>query len=99
MKVRVGCRIIGRGGSRAAGTCRRQWLADATLDARGRRGAGGGRRHHARERVIAYCGGGIAASALAFNLLRAGWTDIAVYDGSLDEWGRDPALPMETGPG
>lgn len=51
------------------------------------------------ERVIAYCGGGIAASQLAFNLLRAGWTDLAVYDGSLDEWGRDPALPMETGPG
>ena len=50
-------------------------------------------------RVIAYCGGGIAASNLAFNLLRAGWTDLAVYDGSLDEWGRDPALPMETGPG
>ncbi len=53
----------------------------------------------AREgRVIAYCGGGIAASNLAFNLLRAGWTDLAVYDGSLDEWGRDPALPMQTGP-
>ncbi|GGJ11764.1 sulfurtransferase [Neoroseomonas lacus] len=51
------------------------------------------------DRVIAYCGGGIAASNLAFNLLRAGWTDLAVYDGSLDEWGRDPALPMETGPG
>lgn len=51
------------------------------------------------QRVIAYCGGGIAASTLAFNLLRAGWTDLAVYDGSLDEWGRDPALPMETGPG
>ena len=51
------------------------------------------------DRVIAYCGGGIAASNLAFNLLRAGWRDIAVYDGSLDEWGRDASLPMETGPG
>ncbi|HWT09094.1 MAG TPA: rhodanese-like domain-containing protein, partial [Roseomonas sp.] len=51
------------------------------------------------DRVIAYCGGGIAASNLAFNLLRSGWDDIAVYDGSLDEWGRDPALPMATGPG
>lgn len=50
------------------------------------------------QRVIAYCGGGIAASNLAFNLMRAGWTDLAVYDGSLDEWGRDAALPMETGP-
>lgn len=51
------------------------------------------------QRVIAYCGGGIAACNLAFNLLRAGWTDLAVYDASLDEWGRDPSLPMETGPG
>ena len=50
------------------------------------------------QRVIAYCGGGIAASNLAFNLLRAGWDDVAVYDGSLDEWGRDAGLPMETGP-
>ncbi len=50
------------------------------------------------QRVVAYCGGGIAASNLVFNLMRAGWTDLAVYDGSLDEWGRDASLPMETGP-
>ncbi|BDG73601.1 sulfurtransferase [Roseomonas fluvialis] len=51
------------------------------------------------QRVVAYCGGGIAASNLVFNLMRAGWTDLAVYDGSLDEWGRDPSLPMQTGAG
>ncbi|WP_158295554.1 sulfurtransferase [Crenalkalicoccus roseus] len=48
-------------------------------------------------RVIAYCGAGIAASNLALALRRAGWQEVAVYDGSLDEWGRDPALPMQTG--
>ena len=74
-------------------------LADATLAPAAvaalaeRAGIGRG------DRVIAYCGGGIAASNLAFNLLRAGWKDVAVYDGSLDEWGRDPTLPMATGPG
>jgi thiosulfate/3-mercaptopyruvate sulfurtransferase len=51
------------------------------------------------QRVVAYCGGGIAASNLVFNLMRAGWTDLAVYDGSLDEWGRDPSLPMQADPG
>lgn len=50
------------------------------------------------QRVVAYCGGGIAASNLVFNLMRAGWRDLAVYGGSLDEWGRDASLPMETGP-
>jgi 3-mercaptopyruvate sulfurtransferase SseA len=27
-----------------------------------------------------------------------GHADVAVYDGSLTEWVRDPALPMEVGP-
>ncbi|MFB6121934.1 MAG: sulfurtransferase [Haloferacaceae archaeon] len=48
------------------------------------------------ERVITYCGGGIAASSVAFALELVGVDDVAVYDGSLSEWAADPALPMET---
>jgi thiosulfate/3-mercaptopyruvate sulfurtransferase len=50
------------------------------------------------EKVITYCGGGIAASADAFVLALLGHGDVAVYDGSLSEWAKDPAAPMETGP-
>jgi thiosulfate/3-mercaptopyruvate sulfurtransferase len=50
------------------------------------------------QRAITYCGGGIAASASAFAMVRAGYTDVAVYPGSLEEWTKDPALPMVTGP-
>lgn len=46
-------------------------------------------------RIITYCGGGIAASAVALGLAAAGFGDVAVYDGSLAEWTADPALPME----
>ena len=49
-------------------------------------------------RSITYCGGGIAASASAFAMVRAGYTDVAIYPGSLEEWTKDPALPMVTGP-
>jgi thiosulfate/3-mercaptopyruvate sulfurtransferase len=49
-------------------------------------------------RHITYCGGGIAASANAFAMTRLGFTDIAVYTASLQEWTADPELPMETGP-
>jgi thiosulfate/3-mercaptopyruvate sulfurtransferase len=48
-------------------------------------------------RVITYCGGGIAASSDALILMHLGKTDVAVYDGSLNEWTADPDLPMETG--
>jgi thiosulfate/3-mercaptopyruvate sulfurtransferase len=46
--------------------------------------------------VITYCGGGIAATSTAFALVLLGHDDVAIYDGSLSEWVRDPALPMET---
>jgi thiosulfate/3-mercaptopyruvate sulfurtransferase len=48
-------------------------------------------------KVIAYCGGGIAATSVAFTLARLGAGDVAVYDGSLVDWSADPQLPMETG--
>ncbi len=50
-----------------------------------------------RERVITYCGGGIAASSDAFVLTLLGHPNVAVYDASLSEWAADPTLPMEQG--
>jgi thiosulfate/3-mercaptopyruvate sulfurtransferase len=49
------------------------------------------------DRVITYCGGGIAASADAFALTLLGVGNVALYDGSLVEWTSDPSLPMEVG--
>ena len=49
------------------------------------------------ERVIAYCGGGIAASNDAFILTLLGYENVAVYDASMSEWAADPSLPMQTG--
>jgi thiosulfate/3-mercaptopyruvate sulfurtransferase len=48
-------------------------------------------------RVVAYCGGGIAASSDAFVLTLLGRDDVAIYDASLSEWAADPSLPMERG--
>jgi thiosulfate/3-mercaptopyruvate sulfurtransferase len=48
-------------------------------------------------RVVAYCGAGIAASSDAFVLNLLGHDDVAVYDASLSEWAADPSLPMERG--
>lgn len=47
------------------------------------------------ERIITYCGGGISATTDAFALLLLGHENVAVYDGSMSEWGRDPSLPLE----
>lgn len=45
-------------------------------------------------RHITYCGGGIAASSNAFVMTRLGFTDVAVYTASLQEWAADPANPL-----
>lgn len=50
-------------------------------------------------RTITYCGGGIAASADAYVMTRLGFTDVAVYTASLQEWAADPENPMEVGTG
>lgn len=47
-------------------------------------------------RTITYCGGGIAASSDAFIMTRLGYTDVAIYMPSIQEWAADPDLPMET---
>ena len=47
--------------------------------------------------VIAYCGGGISATVDLFALSLLGREDARLYDGSLTEWTRDPALPVEVG--
>lgn len=46
--------------------------------------------------VIAYCNGGVAATTVLFALDRLGRGG-ANYDGSWNEWGRDPALPARAG--
>ena len=50
------------------------------------------------KRVVAYCGGGIAATGDAFALTALlGRSDVTVYDNSLQEWAADPKLPMRAG--
>lgn len=51
----------------------------------------------ARPKVIAYCGGGIAASSIAMLLMKFGHSDVRLYDASMSEWAADPTLPMELG--
>jgi thiosulfate/3-mercaptopyruvate sulfurtransferase len=48
-----------------------------------------------RARTITYCGGGVAAASGAFSMLRLGYSDVAVYIGSLQEWVLDPANPLD----
>lgn len=47
------------------------------------------------ERVITYCGGGIAAASTALALETIGGPPVSIYDGSLTEWTADDSLPLE----
>lgn len=48
-------------------------------------------------RVLNYCGGGISATLNVFAQHAMGYTDIALYDASMQEWAQDESLPMERG--
>jgi len=48
------------------------------------------------DRIITYCGAGIAASADALALTLLGHRNVAIYDGSLSEWAADATLPVES---
>jgi len=48
--------------------------------------------------VTISCGSGLTACILALGLTITGREDWRVYDGSWDEWGRRPDLPIATGP-
>ena len=50
---------------------------------------------HKGKRHITYCGGGIFATVNAFWLHQLGHLNVAVYDNSMSEWGRDESLPVE----
>jgi thiosulfate/3-mercaptopyruvate sulfurtransferase len=47
--------------------------------------------------ILCYCGGGISATMALLMLHRLGFEHLSLYDGSLGEWARDAALPMERG--
>src|SRR6266849_383754 len=49
--------------------------------------------------IVASCGSGVTACALAFALYLIGHPGAAIYDGSWSEWGLPDGPPIETGPG
>lgn len=50
------------------------------------------------QKIICYCGGGISATVDLFLMHQLGYDKLALYDGSMGEWAKDPDLPIEAGP-
>ena len=46
--------------------------------------------------VILYCGGGISGTVDLLLLTELGYDKLTLYDASMGEWAKDPALPIET---
>ncbi len=49
------------------------------------------------QQVLAYCGGGVAATVDTFALALLGHENAAIYDNSLSEWANNHDLPMRAG--
>lgn len=49
------------------------------------------------KKIITYCQGGVRACHAAITLKMLGYPNVTVYDGSWEEWGNDPTLPIQQG--
>ncbi|MEE1555754.1 MAG: rhodanese-like domain-containing protein, partial [Alphaproteobacteria bacterium] len=49
------------------------------------------------QKVLAYCGGGVAATVDTFALTLLGHNNAGIYDNSLSEWANNHELPMRAG--
>jgi thiosulfate/3-mercaptopyruvate sulfurtransferase len=52
---------------------------------------------HLPPEVVVYCNGGVSCTVASSALAILGHEEVAVYDGSWNEWGNDPERPIRTG--